>query len=190
MVTRGRALGGVVGPRVHDAMTAAIRPFLDRHLRGGTADVAAALRCRARPARRRTGRPVRPDPAARGVIPIVPEGNHQKGTTMIPTDVQTVPSTSVTTPPVATPPARSIGSIVAVVAGFALQGVTAVFVAASGLMMSMWAVLAMWLVWLGGLAIQVRHRRRPLVVVAVPIVVAAIWLLTGTLGEAFLGWTA
>ena len=39
-----RALGGVAGPGVHDAMTAAIRPFLDRHLRAGTADVDAALR--------------------------------------------------------------------------------------------------------------------------------------------------
>ena len=57
-------------------------------------------------------------------------------------------------------------------------------------MMPMWAVVAMWLVWLAGLVIQIRQRRRPLVVVAVPIVIAAIWLLTGTLGEAFLGWTA
>ena len=39
-------------------------------------------------------------------------------------------------------------------------------------MMPMWAVVAMWLVWLAGLAIQVRQRHRPLVVVAVPIVVA------------------
>ena len=50
--------------------------------------------------------------------------------------------------------------------------------------------MALWLVRLVGLAIQIRHRRRPLAVVAVPIVVAAIWLLTGTRGEAFLGWTA
>ena len=54
----------------------------------------------------------------------------------------------------------------------------------------MWAVVAMWFVWLGGLAVQVRQRHRSLVVVAVPIAVAAIWLLTGTLGEAFLDWTA
>ena len=109
---------------------------------------------------------------------------------MIPTDVHPVPSTAVTTLPVATPPARSIGSIVAVVAGFALHGVAAVLVVASGLMMPIWPILALWLVWLVGLAIQVRHRRRPLVVIAVPIVVTAVWLLTGTLGEAFLGWTA
>ena len=100
---------------------------------------------------------------------------------MIPT------ATSATT---STAPARSVGSTLAVVAGFALQGVAAVFVAASGLMMPMWAVVAMWLVWLAGLALQIRQRHRPLVVVAVPVVIAAIWLLTGTLGEAFLGWTA
>ncbi|HEU4841795.1 MAG TPA: hypothetical protein VFT09_10140, partial [Ilumatobacteraceae bacterium] len=38
-----RALGGAAGPRVHDATTAAVRPFLDRHLRGGPTDVGAAL---------------------------------------------------------------------------------------------------------------------------------------------------
>jgi dienelactone hydrolase len=39
-----RALAGVTGPRVHHAVSAAVRPFLDRHLRAGTGDVDAALR--------------------------------------------------------------------------------------------------------------------------------------------------
>jgi hypothetical protein len=124
------------------------------------------------------------------VIRTVPEHNHEEGTTMISTDVPPVATNSDTTLSGPSSPRRSAGSIVVVVAGFALQGVAAVFVAASGLMMPMWAVLALWLVWLVGLAIQVRHRHRPLVVVAVPVVVAAVWLLTGTLGEAFLDWTA
>ncbi|MET0908724.1 MAG: hypothetical protein ABWZ99_04575 [Ilumatobacteraceae bacterium] len=38
-----RALGGVSGPMVHDAVGAAVRPFLDRHLRGGPVDVGAAM---------------------------------------------------------------------------------------------------------------------------------------------------
>ena len=94
--------------------------------------------------------------------------------------------------PTATTPAptRSVGSALALVAGFALQGVAAVFVAASGLMMPMWAVVVMWFVWLAGLVVQIRERRRPLAVVAVPVVIGAIWLLTGTLGETYLGWTA
>jgi hypothetical protein len=101
---------------------------------------------------------------------------------MIPTDMQPVTTTST--------PTRTVGSTLALVAGFSLQGAAAVLVAASGLMMPMWAVVAMWFVWLAGLAVQIRQRHRPLIVVAVPIVVAAIWMLTGTLGEAFLDWTA
>ena len=100
---------------------------------------------------------------------------------MIRTDIPTA-----TTPA----PTRSVGSALALVAGFALQGVAAVLVAASGLMMPMWAVVAMWFVWLAGLVVQIRERHRPLVVVAVPVVIGAIWLLTGTLGETYLGWTA
>ena len=101
------------------------------------------------------------------------------------TTTDTAPVTTTTSTP-----SRTVGSTLALVGGFALEGLAAVLVAASGLMMPMWAVVAMWFVWLGGLAVQVRQRRRPLVVVAVPIAVAAIWLLTGTLGEAFLDWTA
>jgi hypothetical protein len=115
----------------------------------------------------------------------------QEGAAITPTEIRPV-STTTTTPgpePRAAGPS-SLGSSIARVVGFALQAVAAVFVAASGLMMPMWAVLVMWLVWLTGLAIQIVHRRRPLVVVAVPIVVTAIWVLTGTLGETYLGWTA
>ena len=101
---------------------------------------------------------------------------------MIPTDIPAAPTTA-TTP-------RTTGSTLALLAGFGLQGVAAVFVAASGLMMPMWAVVSLWVVWLAGLVVQIRLRDRPLVVVAVPVVIGAIWLLTGTLGEAYLGWTA
>ena len=105
----------------------------------------------------------------------------QIGTTMIPTDIPSSPT--------AATPVRRAGSTLALVAGLVLQGVAAVFVAASGLIMPMWAIVALWVVWCIGLAVELRHRSRPLVVVAVPIVVGAIWLLTGTLGETFLGWT-
>jgi hypothetical protein len=88
------------------------------------------------------------------------------------------------------PAAPSLAARVAVVVGFALQAGAGVLVAASGLMMPLWAIVALGLVWVAGLVVQIRQRRRPLVVLAVPVAIAAIWLLTGTLGEAFLGWTA
>ena len=191
LLTRVRALGGVVGPRVHDAVTAAIRPFLDRHLRGGTADVAAASRALVPDLRLSTHRapcsprsrcpwrdPNRPrrqpperhhhDPHRR---PDRPEhlchdtaGRHAAG----PIDRLDRRRRRRLRPPGRHRRLRR------------RQRPHDVDVGRPGRLP----------VWLGGLAIQVRHRRRPLVVVAVPIVVAAIWLLTGTLGEAFLGWTA
>ena len=99
---------------------------------------------------------------------------------MIPTAIPSAPA----------PARRTTGSTFALVIGLALQAVAAVFVAASGLLMPLWAVVALWLVWLAGLAVQLRHRHRPIVVIAAPVVVAALWVLTGTLGETFLGWTA
>jgi dienelactone hydrolase len=39
-----RAVGSATGPRVHDAVTASVRPFLDRHLRSDAVDIDAALR--------------------------------------------------------------------------------------------------------------------------------------------------
>ncbi len=78
----------------------------------------------------------------------------------------------------------------ALVAGAVLQAGAGMLVAVSGLIMPFWAVGVLAVVWAVGVAVQIRHRHRPLVVLAVPFVVAAIWLLTGTLGEAFLDWTA
>jgi hypothetical protein len=113
---------------------------------------------------------------------------------MIPIDTPSTPTatpTPLTTATVVTTGSRrTTGSTVALVAGLALQGVAAVFVAASGLLMPLWAVIAMWIVWAAGLAAQLRHRHRPIVVLGVPVLVGAVWLLTGTLGETFLGWTA
>ena len=110
----------------------------------------------------------------------------QEGPTMTPTTTPSVTPES----PLTTEPARAVGSTLVLLAGVALQGVAAIFVAASGLMMPLWAVVAMWVVWLAGLAVQLRHRRHPLVVLGVPVAVGAVWLLTGTIGEALLGWTA
>ena len=102
----------------------------------------------------------------------------------------TTTATTPTTVRAVEPSTPSPGARLAVVAGFVLQAGAGVLVAASGLMMPLWAIICLGLVWIAGLVVQIRERSRPLVVLAVPVAVAATWLLAGTLGEAFLGWTA
>jgi hypothetical protein len=64
-----------------------------------------------------------------------------------------------------------------------------ILVSASGLMMPAWAVVGLFALWVVGLVLVVRWRRQPALVLLVGPTMAAIWLLTGTLGEALLGWT-
>jgi hypothetical protein len=89
-----------------------------------------------------------------------------------------------------TPTHPSIGSRLAVVAGFLLHGVVGIFVIASGLMMPAWAIVALAAIWFGALVLAARERHRPLFVLLTPAVMFAIWYLTGWAGETYLGWTA
>lgn len=55
--------------------------------------------------------------------------------------------------------------------------------------MPAWAVIGLVILWIGALVVALRHRRRPVVVLTVPLATFAVWYLTGSLGERFLGWT-
>jgi hypothetical protein len=63
-------------------------------------------------------------------------------------------------------------------------------VAVSGLIMPGWAVVSLGLAWLVGAAALVRWRRRPAVVLAVPVAMLLLWLASAVAGDAWLGWTA
>lgn len=65
------------------------------------------------------------------------------------------------------------------------------FTVASGLVAPIWAVVALYVVWLGAAAVLfVLARRRPLLTPLVPIVNAAVLWGTIALGDVWLGWTA
>jgi hypothetical protein len=100
----------------------------------------------------------------------------------------TTPTTTTTTTTTTRSP--SLGSRIAVVAGFALHAVVGVFVISSGLRMPAWAILALAALWVVALVAAVRRRHRPLFVLLTPVVTFAIWYLTGWAGETYLGWTA
>jgi hypothetical protein len=84
-----------------------------------------------------------------------------------------------------TPAAR-----VAVVAGLVLHGVVGAWVLLGQLIMPLWAVGALAVVWAVGLVLAIRWRGRPALVLLVPLVTLAVWLVTAWLGDAFLDWTA
>ena len=60
----------------------------------------------------------------------------------------------------------------------------------SGLIMPLWAVLALGLVWVVGLVLMIRNRMAPLTVIAVPVLTLGLWALAGWAGERYLDWTA
>ena len=62
---------------------------------------------------------------------------------------------------------------------------------ASGLMAPGWAVLVLCILWLVMAVFSVLwFKKRPLLVLAMPVIAYAIWVIALTLGEHFLGWTA
>ncbi|HYU58113.1 MAG TPA: hypothetical protein VEO00_08705 [Actinomycetota bacterium] len=77
-----------------------------------------------------------------------------------------------------------------VVVGIVLQAAVGALVLVSGLIMPIWAVIALGVVWAIGTGLAIRWRRRPSLVLLVPLVVLAIWALAAWAGEAFLDWTA
>jgi hypothetical protein len=84
----------------------------------------------------------------------------------------------------------STAAIVAAVVGFLLHLAVGGWIIVGGLIMPAWAVLAMMVLWGVALVLAIRWRRRPVLVLAAPPVMLAIWFLVAWAGDTFLGWTA
>lgn len=81
-----------------------------------------------------------------------------------------------------------IGAAVLAAIGMLAVGV---FYLASGLVAPIWAIVVLWLIWLGLAWYGLRLARAgSYLVLAVPIVAGAIWYLVLTVGEQALGWQA
>ncbi len=79
---------------------------------------------------------------------------------------------------------------VAVLAGIGMLAVGVLYLA-SGLVAPIWAIVVLWLSWLGLAWYGLRLARAgSYFVLAVPIVAGAIWYLVLTVGEQALGWQA
>jgi len=77
--------------------------------------------------------------------------------------------------------------------GIGLVGhlVMLVWFAASGLVAPLWAVGGLLVVWAVLLVVGLRlRRRRPALMLLIPVVDVAIWVAVINAGERFLGWTA
>ena len=77
-----------------------------------------------------------------------------------------------------------------VVLGFVAHLGVGFVVMVSGLIMPLWAILALGVVWAVGLVVMIRNRMSPLIVIAVPVLTLGLWALTGWAGERYLDWTA
>ena len=77
-----------------------------------------------------------------------------------------------------------------VILGFVAHLGVGFVVMVSGLIMPLWAVLALGAVWAVGLVVMWRRRSSPLAVWAVPVLVLGLWALVGWAGERYLDWTA
>jgi hypothetical protein len=77
-----------------------------------------------------------------------------------------------------------------VVVGFILEFGVGILILVSGLIMPIWAVIALGVVWLVGLIVAIRWRTKAAVVLAVPLAMIAIWVATAWVGDALLDWTA
>ncbi len=84
----------------------------------------------------------------------------------------------------------SAGARVAVVVGFLLHVAFGALVLVSGLIMPTWAVGALGVVWVVALAAVIRWRSRPALVLGIPLVLLAIWVIMLWAGDSFLDWTA
>jgi len=78
----------------------------------------------------------------------------------------------------------------AVVLGFVLLLACGALVAVSGLIMPVYGVAVVALLWIGAVAVAMRGRNRPALVLMTPFAYLAVWLAVAWLGEALLDWTA
>lgn len=79
---------------------------------------------------------------------------------------------------------------VAVVVGFGAHLAVGFFYGAAGLVVPGPYLFGLWLVWVALAVVAVRHRRRLGLVLAVPVLAAAILVATVSLGGAVLDWQA
>lgn len=85
---------------------------------------------------------------------------------------------------------RILERVVATLGVLGLFGVLPFYVA-SGLAAPLWAVVLLLAFWLVLLVTAIRwFTLRPWWILAMPVVAAAVWWLTMTLGESLLGWQA
>jgi hypothetical protein len=77
-----------------------------------------------------------------------------------------------------------------VILGFALHGFLLPVFLASGLVVPVYVMPALVAMWAGFLVVAIRFRRRPGVVVAVPVAALAALILVVTIGGVVFGWTA
>lgn len=85
---------------------------------------------------------------------------------------------------------RRFARVVGVVLAWLIHAALGVTVPVSGLIMPIRAVMLLGLFWIAGVAVMIRFRRRPQLVVAVPMVSWTLWFTVVWIGDAWLGWVA
>ncbi|HEX6684558.1 MAG TPA: hypothetical protein VF062_17270 [Candidatus Limnocylindrales bacterium] len=86
---------------------------------------------------------------------------------------------------------RSVPALIAGWVGLLAHLATGVWYAASGLLAPMWAIVVLFVIWFGLLALAIYLlRTRPVWTLLVPVAATAIWFASISAGEALLGWTA
>lgn len=79
----------------------------------------------------------------------------------------------------------------AVWTGLAFHGSLGGLYLLSGLFAPFWAVIALWTLWTGLLAVAIHQRtRRPVIVVVIPIIGLVIWTATVWASSVLSGWAA
>jgi hypothetical protein len=85
---------------------------------------------------------------------------------------------------------RRLLPVLALVLGFTLHLVVGFVYAASGLVVPVPWLFALWALWGGLAAVAVARRRQPLFVLLIPFVALALLLVITSLGGYFLHWQA
>ncbi len=79
---------------------------------------------------------------------------------------------------------------IAVVLGFLLLLAGGALVVVSGLIMPVYGVAVVALLWIVAVAVAIRGRARPALVLMTPFAFLGVWLLVAWLGDVLLDWTA
>ncbi|SEE95538.1 hypothetical protein [Ruania alba] len=88
-------------------------------------------------------------------------------------------------------PRTSLAARIAGVLGLVLFAPVLFLFTVSGLVAPLWAVVGMLLVGVATLAVAIwQVRRRPWLVLALPLALLLVWIVVLILGEQLLGWTA